>query len=97
MSDDQSDTPDVLTELQNQFDDLEAEADSVAIHRIDGDQDVVAVHNLTDEPRRPTVDVDEDLTPILDDGRSEIVSNDPCEIDLRGYGYYWFRASEMRL
>jgi maltose alpha-D-glucosyltransferase/alpha-amylase len=76
---------------------LEAEADSVVIHRIGGDQDVVAVHNLTDESRRPTVDVDEDLTPILDDGRSEIVSNDPCEIDLQGYGYYWFRAGETRL
>lgn len=60
-------------------------------HRLDGDQDVVAVHNLTDEPRTVTLDIDADIVPVFSDERTELTVGESVEINLCGYGYGWYR------
>lgn len=75
---------------------LDAAAAEVVCHRIDGRRDVLAVHNLADEGRRATPDVDERPVPLFADGRSDLVSTEPLELDLDGYGYVWFRLGSLQ-
>ncbi|WP_408957907.1 alpha-amylase family protein [Natrinema sp. 74] len=73
---------------------LETEPDSVVCHRMASDRyrDVIAVHNLTDDPRQVTLDVDADLVEIFGDGRTELTGGDSVAIELAGYGYCWYRV-----
>ncbi len=74
---------------------VETAPESVVSHRMEDDQDVIAVHNLTDEPRRVTLPVEGDLVPIFSDGRAELTNGAPAELDLPGYGYGWYRVGRM--
>ena len=78
---------------------IETKADSVVAHRLEGRRVVLAVHNLAGDPQRVSLDVDDDLVPIFTDGRSGVNSDETAgtaEIELRDYGYCWFRVGTVQ-
>lgn len=75
---------------------LDTGSDRVISHRINGTEDVLAVHNLTDESQCVSLDIDADLVPIFSDGRTETGSDDSVEIELSDYGYCWYRIGKVQ-
>ena len=55
---------------------------------------MVAVHNLSENPRTPTLEMDgsEELVDLFGDRHYDSLGAGISEVGLEGYGYRWFRV-----